>query len=54
MLGGIYPVVGRNVSWIASTLEKKLSTISTIKSNIFKKMGVSNVVELQMALSDAD
>ena len=33
-------------SWIAKTLDRKPSTISTIKHTIFKKMKVDNVVQL--------
>ncbi len=37
---------GRGTSWIARKLEKKPSTISTIKFNIFKKLSIDNVIKL--------
>lgn len=38
---------GMRTSWIADTLGRKPSTISTIKSTIFRKMKVENVVQLK-------
>lgn len=38
---------GMKTSWIAKTLGRKPSTISTIKNNIFKKMKVDNVMDLK-------
>jgi DNA-binding NarL/FixJ family response regulator len=38
---------GMRTSWIADTLGRKPSTISTIKGTIFRKMKVENVVQLK-------
>ena len=38
---------GMRTSWIAEALNKKASTISTIKSTIFKKMQVDNILKLR-------
>lgn len=46
-----YLINGQKTSEIARNLERKASTISTIKANIFKKMKVSNIVNLKSALS---
>ena len=42
----LYLSQGMKTSWIAKTLDRKPSTISTIKHTIFKKMKVDNVVQL--------
>lgn len=42
---------GRKTSWIAEKLVLKMSTISTFKSIIFKKLKVSNIVELKACLN---
>jgi DNA-binding NarL/FixJ family response regulator len=42
---------GMKTSWIASTLGRKPSTVSTIKNNIYKKLQVENIVELKKAFS---
>ncbi|WP_025765124.1 response regulator transcription factor [Dyadobacter tibetensis] len=42
-----YLTQGMKTSWIAKTLGRKPSTISTIKHNIFEKMKVENIVELK-------
>ena len=39
-------IAGKNVSEIAETLCLHISTVSTHKSNIMQKLGVSNVIEL--------
>jgi len=44
-------VDGAKTSWIAERLERKASTISTIKNSIFKKYQVENIVELKQAIS---
>jgi len=41
-----YLVEGRPVSEIASLLSVHISTVSTHKSNIMQKLGVSNIIEL--------
>jgi DNA-binding NarL/FixJ family response regulator len=41
---------GMRTNNIANTLERKPSTISTIKNTIFKKMNVKNILELSQAL----
>ncbi|GLU56220.1 LuxR C-terminal-related transcriptional regulator [Dyadobacter frigoris] len=38
---------GMRTSWIAEVLNRKASTISTIKSTIFKKMQVDNIMKLR-------
>jgi len=38
---------GKKTSEIAQNLQRKATTISTIKANIFKKMGVTNIVTLR-------
>lgn len=43
--------VGKRTSWIAGTLGLKMSTISTFKSIIFKKLKVNNIVELKESLN---
>lgn len=42
---------GKRTSWIAATLGLKMSTISTFKSIIFKKLKVNNIVELKEFLN---
>lgn len=42
--------MGMKTSLIADTLARKPSTISTIKNNVLKKMGVKNVIELSQAI----
>lgn len=42
--------MGMNTNLIADTLDRKPSTISTIKNNVLKKMGVKNVIELSQAI----
>lgn len=42
---------GMKISWIAEVLGRKPSTISTVKYNIFRKMDVENIVELQKKVS---
>ena len=39
-------VTGLSPSLIAKEMDRKISTVSTIKSNIFKKTNVTNVIEL--------
>lgn len=46
-----YLVEGKSVSWIARKTAKKLSTISTQKSKILKKMEVENVIDLAKVLN---
>lgn len=43
----LYLSQGKKTSWIANTLGRKPSTISTQKSTIFKKMKVENIVQLK-------
>ena len=38
---------GKKTGWIASTLDRKASTISTIKSSIFKKLKIDNIMRLR-------
>ncbi|MCE7044047.1 response regulator transcription factor [Dyadobacter sp. CY312] len=38
---------GNSVSAISKNLNRKTSTISTIKKNVFKKLGISNLLELK-------
>lgn len=38
---------GKRTGWIASTLDRKASTISTIKSSIFKKLKIDNIMRLR-------
>jgi DNA-binding NarL/FixJ family response regulator len=45
-----YIVSGLRVSEIAQILNRKISTISTVKSNIFKKVEVNNIIALATAL----
>ncbi|HEV7381477.1 MAG TPA: response regulator transcription factor [Dyadobacter sp.] len=47
----LYLSQGMKTSWIANTLGRKPSTISTIKNTIFKKMKVDNVVQLKTIFS---
>lgn len=47
-----YLTEGRRTSWIAKKLERKQSTIATIKSNIFRKLKVDNVVDLNKYFSE--
>lgn len=42
-----YLAEGMKTSWIAKRLDRKPSTISTIKINIFKKLKVDNIVSLR-------
>jgi DNA-binding NarL/FixJ family response regulator len=42
---------GMKTSWIAKTLGRKNSTISTIKNNIYKKLNVQNIIQLKKAFS---
>jgi DNA-binding NarL/FixJ family response regulator len=41
---------GMRVTWIARTLDRKVSTISTLKKTIFRKMSVQNLLELRKVL----
>jgi DNA-binding NarL/FixJ family response regulator len=43
-------VQGKKTSWIASSLQRKASTISSTKQNIFRKMNVDSAVELSKVL----
>lgn len=43
----VYLSEGKRTSWIAGELDRKNSTISTIKSTIFRKLHIGNVVELR-------
>lgn len=45
-----YLVRGMKVSTIASLLDKKMSTVSTYKHRIFKKLEVDNVIDLKEKL----
>jgi len=47
----VYLSQGMSTSWIANTLGRKPSTISTVKNTIFKKMKVENVVQLKTLFS---
>lgn len=46
-----YLTEGMRISSISKVLMLKPSTISTVKSKIFRKIGVSNVIELRDAMS---
>lgn len=48
-----YLIEGMNTSAIAKRLERKASTISTIKSNIYRKLGVNNIIALKEAINAA-
>ena len=41
---------GKRTKWIANQLCRKVSTISTIKANIFRKLKVENVFQLKLKL----
>jgi DNA-binding NarL/FixJ family response regulator len=43
---------GMKTSWIAVHLNRKTSTISTIKSNIYRKLSVSNILQLREIISN--
>lgn len=45
---------GMRTSWIANTLGRKPSTISTIKNTIFRKMNVDNIIQLRSLFSTRD
>lgn len=45
-------VEGMKVSAIAKTLRKNITTISTVKSNIFKKLNINSVISLADRLRD--
>jgi DNA-binding NarL/FixJ family response regulator len=45
---------GMRTSWIANTLGRKPSTISTIKNTIFRKMNVENIIQLRSLFSVRD
>ena len=47
-----YLVNGQKTSEIARNLQRKVSTISTIKASIFKKMKVSDILKLSHAISE--
>ncbi|MCE7044351.1 response regulator transcription factor [Dyadobacter sp. CY312] len=49
-----YLADGKRPSWISQKLNRKPSTISTIKRNIFKKLAVNNVLELRERISQYD
>ncbi|REA56519.1 hypothetical protein DSL64_26745 [Dyadobacter luteus] len=49
-----YILEGKKTTWIAAELSRKASTISTIKSNIFRKLSVSNVFQLKSTLESQD
>jgi DNA-binding CsgD family transcriptional regulator len=40
---------GKSVSEIGYRFDRKINTITTIKNNLYKKMGVANFVELTHA-----
>jgi DNA-binding NarL/FixJ family response regulator len=42
-----YLAEGMQTSWIAHKLNRKVSTISTIKSNIFHKLQIDNILKLR-------
>jgi len=42
-----YLLEGMSTKFIANKLERKASTISTIKNSVYKKLGVDNIVELK-------
>lgn len=44
---------GLSTSLIAQKLERKSSTISTIKKNVYKKLNISNIVELRKILKQS-
>jgi DNA-binding NarL/FixJ family response regulator len=46
-------VTGLSPSLIAKEMDRKISTVSTIKSNIFKKTKVNNVIDLVDVLKNA-
>jgi DNA-binding NarL/FixJ family response regulator len=43
--------MGKRTSQIAFELGRKPSTISTVKANIFRKLDISNIVDLRMVLN---
>jgi len=43
----VYLSAGHRTSWIARKLERKPSTISTIKKSIFNKLQVNNIADLR-------
>lgn len=45
-----YYCEGKRTKWIAGQLDRKSSTISTIKANIFRKLRVDNVFQLKLKL----
>lgn len=48
-----YLLKGVGVSVIAKTLDRRTSTISTVKAKIFKKMKVDNIIDLARILESA-
>lgn len=48
-----YLLKGVGVSMIAKTLDRRTSTISTVKAKIFKKMRVDNIIDLARILESA-
>ncbi|MDQ6482133.1 LuxR C-terminal-related transcriptional regulator [Dyadobacter sp. LHD-138] len=46
-------VQGMRPSLIAKEMDRKISTISTIKSNIFKKTNVDNIIDLRVVMDSA-
>ncbi len=49
-----YLVQGISVSVIAREMNRRVSTISTFKSKIFKKLNVDNIIELSQAFGGAN
>jgi DNA-binding NarL/FixJ family response regulator len=43
---------GMSTSSIAFTINRKMSTVSTTKNNIFKKLQINNIIQLKQALEE--
>jgi DNA-binding NarL/FixJ family response regulator len=47
-----YLSTGESITSIAKTLDRSMSTISTIKKNIYKKLEIDNIVDLNIYLTN--
>ena len=49
-----YLMIGRGTNFIANELGIKANTVSTVKKNIFSKLGISSSVELYKLIGKAE
>ena len=49
-----YLMAGKGTNFIAKELGVKANTISTVKKNIFKKLGINSSVELYMLIGNEE